>query len=119
MFISIAAIIGKGRYFKTQVRNKAESIKVRTHVIKAEYLLVAQDFIFNAVLINTAVDGNHQESQENKFDIHNQKTSLSLLNFFLVIFSAILAEIIVSSTHMIAITIDVVIKGFTSSINSI
>jgi len=82
-------------------------------------LLVAHDFIFKAVLINTAVDGNHHINQDHIFDSANHNTSLSLSNFCFVIFSAILADIIVSNIAIIATTNEVMNTAFTIPIMSV
>jgi hypothetical protein len=116
IFIRIADIIGKGKNLKNQLNNKAEINRVIIAVSHADILLFPQLFIFKAVLINTAVVGNHQSNQLHKFDIANQNTSLSLSNFTFVIFSAIFAEIIVSSIAIIAIVREVVKSILNNSI---
>lgn len=117
MFISIAEIIGKGRYLKNQLNNIAEIKSVIIAIKNAEVLCVAQLFIFKAVLIKTAVAGSHHIIPLQIFETANHKTSLSLSNFTLVIFSAILADIIVSSMAMIEITSEVVNNKLKMSAN--
>ncbi len=63
--------------------------------------------MFSAVLIKTAVVGNHQNIQEAIFESPSQKTSLFLSNFSFLIFEAAFAEIIVSKTAIIATTVEV------------
>jgi hypothetical protein len=114
----IAAIIGNGKYLKKSLKNNAAIKKVKIQVKSCAILLVAPDFIFRAVLIKTAVTGIQPKSHVHIFENDNHKISLSLLNFTLVIFSAILAEIIVSSTAITAITTDVEKTSFNSKIIS-
>jgi hypothetical protein len=77
----IAAIIGIGRYENALLNNNTEISKANTPTKNDEYLLVAQVFIFNDVLMNTAVAGNPPQSHDPIFANPFQSTSLSLLNF--------------------------------------
>lgn len=105
----IAAIIGIGRYENALLNNNTEISKANTPTKNDEYLLVAQVFIFNDVLINTAVAGNHPKSPDPIFANPFPSTSLSLLNFWFVCFSASLPEIIVSNIVTI-VTIDAILS---------
>jgi hypothetical protein len=86
------------------LKNSSEKRSVNNQVINAEYLLVAHAFIFNAVLTNTAVTGNHPDSHDAILETANHNTSLSFENGTLVICWAIFADIIVSRIPIIAIT---------------
>jgi hypothetical protein len=101
-------MIGNGKYLKNQLNNNAEIARVIIATKNADVLWVAQLLIFSAVLIKTAVAGNHHIIQLHIFDSANHNTSLSLSNLSFVIFSAILADIIVSRIAIIAITNEVV-----------
>lgn len=101
---SIAAIIGIGRYENALLNNKSEISKANIPTKNDAYLLVAQVFMLNDVLINTAVAGNHQNNPDPIFANPFPSTSLSLLNFWFVCFSASLPEIIVSNIVTIATT---------------
>jgi len=98
----IAAIIGIGRYENALLNNNNEISNANTPTKNDEYLLVAQVFMFNDVLINTAVAGNPPQRPDPIFANPFPSTSLSLLNFWLVCFSASLPEIIVSNIVTIA-----------------
>jgi hypothetical protein len=63
--------------------------------------------MFSAVLIKTAVVGNHQNIQEAIFESQRPSTSLFLSNFSFVILLAAFADIIVSKTAIIATTVEV------------
>lgn len=104
IFIRIAAIIGKGRYWKKLLKRRNEIPRVKIDARNAEDLWVAPLFIFSAVRINTAVAGSPPNSHDPILAIPSQRTSRSLSKCFFVIFSAIFAEIIVSSIAIIAIT---------------
>ena len=73
-------------------------------VMRAADFSVAQDFIFSAVLTNTAVEGAIPKNHHTKFVIPNPCTSTSFANGSLVIFVAIFADTIVSTIAIIAIT---------------
>jgi len=108
IFINIADIIGNGKNLNAQLNNNADIISVKIAIRNADVLWFAQEFIFNAVLTNTAVFGNHQTNHVHILDNASHNTSLSLLNLIFVIFSAILAEIIVSIIAIIATTKEIV-----------
>lgn len=117
IFIRIADIIGKGKYLKAPLNNNADIIKVNKAIRNQEVLCVAPELIFNDVLTNTAVFGIHPSNQVPILAKARPKTSLSLLNFTFVIFSAIFAEIIVSIIAIIVTTNDIVTSHFEISIN--
>lgn len=112
IFMRIAAIIGNGRYWKNQLKRKNDITRVNIAMRKAEVLWVAQLFILRAVLINTAVAGSHPKNQEAIFASPRPRTSRSLSKCFLVIFSAIFADIIVSRIAIIAMTNAVMNSSF-------
>lgn len=102
--INIAAIIVSGIYKKKFLKKNRPISAVAQAVMNAADLSVAHDFIFNAVLTNTAVDGAIPRNHQIRLVIHNHCTSCSLSNHSLVIFVAIFAETIVSTIEIIAIT---------------
>lgn len=108
IFINIADIIGNGKNLNAQLNNNADIISVKIAIRNAAVLCVAQESIFNAVLTNTAVFGNHHTSHVHIFDNASHNTSLSLSNLVFVIFDAILADIIVSIIAIIATTKEIV-----------
>ena len=85
----------------------------------ADVLWVAPLLIFNAVRINTAVAGSHPKIPDAILAHHNQKTSRSLSKRFFVIFSAIFADMMVSSIAMMAITKAVINNSFTIKIPAV
>ncbi|HCY21672.1 TPA: hypothetical protein DIC40_07705 [Patescibacteria group bacterium] len=103
----MAAIILIGNSVKTLLNNNADITKAVKAANHWEYLEVAHDLIFNAVLTNTAVAGIPPINPDQIFAIALPKISLSLLNQTLVIFSPIFPEIIVSNMVTIAITADI------------
>jgi hypothetical protein len=118
MFIKIAEIIGKGKNLKASLNKSAEIKSVKTAIKNPEVLFVAQELIFKAVLINTAVLGNPQIIHVQILDKASHNTSLFLSNFTFVIFSAILAEIIVSIIAIIATISEIVKSHFDKFTNS-
>ena len=72
----------------------------------------------SAVLTKTAVFGSHHKIHVQIFAKASQRTSLSLLNLTFVIFSAILADIIVSIIAIIHTTNEILTSHFAISKNS-
>lgn len=118
IFIKIAEIIGNGKNLNAPLNKSAEIRRVKIAIKNHEVLCVAPEFIFKAVLINTAVFGSPHKSQTQIFESQSQSTSLSFENFTFVIFSAILAEIMVSIIAIIATTSETLNNHFAISINS-
>ena len=102
--MSMAAMILKGIRRKNVLKRNKLIRAVAIAVIKAAEVLVAHDFIFSAVLTKTAVVGAIHISHHKILVIPNHHTSWSLSNGSLVMFVAIFAETIVSTTAIIAIT---------------
>lgn len=71
--------------------------------ITAEIHEVAHDFTLRAVLMSTAVVGNHHASHETRLAAATHRTSCGWLHLVWVSLSAILAEMSVSRIEMTAI----------------
>ena len=104
MEMSMAAMIVKGIYKKKFLKKNIPMIAVAVAVMSAADFSVAHDFMFSAVLTNTAVEGAIHKNHHTKFVIHSPCTSTSFANGSLVILAAIFAETMVSTMAMIAIT---------------
>lgn len=102
IFIRIAAITGIGSSLKKS-NNNHPMISVNIAMSAADIREVAPFFTLKAVRTRTAVAGSPQAIPETIFARPRPKTSRSLLKVCFVIFSAIFAEIRVSSIAITAI----------------